>query len=102
MLRGLQEKIDFLFVDGPPGKLQPFSRYPALPVLMPHLSPDAHILVDDGLRDNEAKMIDLWRDLDISFEAERLGFLPHAPFLIELTGGGKQATTVRRFRRTAS
>lgn len=102
VLRDLREKIDFLFVDGPPGKLQPLSRYPALPVLMPHLAPDAHILVDDGLRDNEAKMIDLWRGLDVSFEAERLGFLPHAPFLIELTGRRKQAATVRRLRRTAS
>ena len=99
VLSGLREKIDFLFVDGPPGKLQPFSRYPALPVLLPHLAPDAHILVDDGLRDNETKMIELWRDLDVSFESEQLGFLPHSPFLIELTHREPKAATVRRLRR---
>jgi len=98
-LRGLSEKIDFLFVDGPPGKLQTFSRYPALPVLMPHLAPDALILVDDGLREDEAKIIDLWRELDIGFEAERLGFLPRSPFLIELTAGNARIAELRRLRR---
>ena len=70
-------------------------------MLLPHLAPDAHILVDDGLRDNEAKMIDLWRELDISFEAERLGFLPHSPFLIELTRREPKAAAIRRLRRNA-
>jgi hypothetical protein len=28
LLRGMTEKIDLLFVDGPPGRLQPLSRYP--------------------------------------------------------------------------
>jgi predicted O-methyltransferase YrrM len=97
-LRGLSEKIDFLFVDGPPGKLQPLSRYPALPVLLPHLSPDALILVDDGLRESETKIVELWRDLDVSFEAETLSFLPHSPILIELNAGNANVAELRRLR----
>lgn len=98
-LRGLSEKIDFLFVDGPPGKIQALSRYPALPVLIPHLAPNALILVDDGLREDEARIIDLWRELDVSFEAERLGFLPRAPFLLEMTGNAAQVAEIHRLRR---
>lgn len=84
LLRSLPEKIELLFVDGPPGKLQALSRYPALPVLLPHLSPHAHVLVDDGRREDETQMIELWRELNVRFEAEPLGFLPRAPTLLRL------------------
>jgi predicted O-methyltransferase YrrM len=98
-LRGLNEKIDLLFVDGPPGKLQTFSRYPALPVLIPHLAPNALILVDDGLREDETTIVEMWRELDVSFEAERLGFLPRSPYLIEMTGAEARVAELHRLRR---
>jgi predicted O-methyltransferase YrrM len=84
LLGTMSEKIDLLFVDGPPGKMQSLSRYPALPVLGPYLSPQALIFVDDGGREDELRMIELWRELeDVAFEAETLGFLPRAPVLLK-------------------
>jgi predicted O-methyltransferase YrrM len=97
-LQSLGEKIDFLFVDGPPGKVQSLSRYPALPVLMPHLSPRALVFVDDGAREDETQMVAMWREVDsVAFEREALDFLPHAPVLLTLTGESRVAE-LRRAR----
>jgi len=85
-LRTLTGKIDFLFVDGPPGKMQSLSRYPALPVIAPHLSEQALVFIDDGGREDETRMIALWRELDeLAFTSESLGFLPRAPVLLTTT-----------------
>lgn len=84
LLQTLPQAIDLLFVDGPPGKLQPLSRYPALPVFLPHLSPRAFVLVDDGRREDETRMVELWRDLKAPFDVETLGFLPRAPILLRM------------------
>jgi predicted O-methyltransferase YrrM len=85
ILPSLTDKIDLLFVDGPPGKVQSLSRFPALPILLPHLSPRATIVVDDGAREDEVKMVELWRGMDdVSFEAERIDFLPHAPVILTM------------------
>jgi predicted O-methyltransferase YrrM len=54
--------IDLLVVDGPPGTLCPMSRYPALPVLAPHLAPGAVIVVDDAAREDERAMVRRWLD----------------------------------------
>jgi predicted O-methyltransferase YrrM len=92
LLRTLSERIDLLFVDGPPGKIQALSRYPAVPVLAPHLSSQALILVDDGRRDDEMQMIELWRDVEgVSFDAEMLGFLPRSPILLTLPASHRVA-----------
>ena len=74
LLGALPEKVGLLFVDGPPGRIQPLSRNPALPVL-PHLAPDAVVVVDDGSRDDEIRMVELWRELNIEFEVETLSSL---------------------------
>lgn len=96
IIRSLSEKIDFLFVDGPPGKLQTLSRYPALPVLAPHLSLGALVFVDDGGREDEQQMIELWRELDdVAFESEGLGFLPHAPVLLKMAGSEARVAEFR-------
>jgi predicted O-methyltransferase YrrM len=52
--------IDLLVVDGPPGALQPLSRYPALPLLEQYLSGKASILVDDANRPDEQEMVRRW------------------------------------------
>jgi predicted O-methyltransferase YrrM len=98
LLRTLSEKIDLLFIDGPPGRLQPLSRYPALPALAAHLSPHALVVVDDGQREDETRMIDLWRGLDISFETETLGFLPRSPVLLTVPASQDRFAELRRPR----
>jgi hypothetical protein len=52
--------VDLMIVDGPPGWLQKLARYPALPLLVDHLSPSAMILVDDTDRPDEMNMIEKW------------------------------------------
>jgi predicted O-methyltransferase YrrM len=85
LLRTFSDKIDFLFVDGPPGKVQSLSRYPALPILARHLAPRATVVVDDGAREDEVRMVEMWRELDdVAFESEALDFLPHAPVLLTM------------------
>ena len=85
LLARLKDDIDLLFVDGPQGKKQSLSRYPALPVLAPHLAPQAIVFVDDGGREDETRMIELWRELDdVAFASETLSFLPRAPVLLTM------------------
>jgi predicted O-methyltransferase YrrM len=99
LLRTLADKIDLLFVDGPPGKMQTLSRYPALPVLAPHLSPRAMVFVDDGGRDDEMQMVELWRELeDAPFESEALDFLPHAPVLLTMGRSESRVATLHPAR----
>jgi hypothetical protein len=96
LLRTLNEKVDFLFVDGPPGKIQSLSRYPALPILAPHLAPRAIVFVDDGGRDDELQMIEMWRELkDVAFQSEALDFLPHAPVLITMAPSESRVAELR-------
>jgi predicted O-methyltransferase YrrM len=55
------DAIDMLVIDGPPGFLQPRSRYPALPMLMERLTPGCPVLLDDAARDDERLLVDQWR-----------------------------------------
>ncbi len=64
--------IDLLIVDGPPGVDGELARYPALPLLMDRLSPDAEIIVDDGDRDEERRTVALWLEQFDGITAERL------------------------------
>lgn len=54
------EGIDMVIVDGPPGPMQSLSRYPALPLLFEKLSDDALIIMDDGNREDEKKIVARW------------------------------------------
>ncbi len=54
------ERIDALFVDGPPMTTGRLARYPALPRLRERLAPGASILVDDGDRPDEREMVRRW------------------------------------------
>ena len=53
-------KIDLLIIDGPPGPLQPMSRYPALPLLLPHMSEHCTVILDDAARDEEQEIARRW------------------------------------------
>lgn len=58
----LQEHIDVLLVDGPPGSTASRARYPALPMLREHLAPECWILMHDGDRPDERAIAQSWRD----------------------------------------
>jgi len=55
-------QIDLLIVDGPPQAIDPngLPRYPALPKLLPQLSADAAIFIDDAKRPGETEMVRRW------------------------------------------
>jgi hypothetical protein len=97
LLKSLSESIDLLFIDGPPGKVQALSRYPAFPVLVPHLSHDALIFVEDGGREDEKRMVELWREMEgSSFSTETLDFLPRGPVLLRMRGAERPVARLRR------
>lgn len=56
------QRIDLLIVDGPPGHQSPFARYPAVPMLGKHLSPNVTIIMDDGNRSDERRIARKWAD----------------------------------------
>jgi hypothetical protein len=59
----LPSDIDLLVVDGPFSGVNTYARYPAGPELLPKLSRDAHIFIDDAARPDERGMLDLWQKL---------------------------------------
>lgn len=69
--------IDLLVIDGPPGFLQPLSRYPALPLLHPRLAAAATVYLDDAARPDEQRILALWQaahpDLGCQAPATRRG-----------------------------
>jgi predicted O-methyltransferase YrrM len=63
---------DLVLVDGPPGDTQRLARYPALPVLMPRLSPDAIVVMDDYRRKDEREIASRWLRQFQDFEAREV------------------------------
>jgi len=57
----IPSRIELLFVDGPPATVAPLARYPALPLLRGRLAPGAVVLVDDGDRPDERRMVQRWK-----------------------------------------
>jgi predicted O-methyltransferase YrrM len=53
-------EIDVLVVDGPPGRVAPLARFPALPRLESQLNSGAIILADDASRPAENEMVKRW------------------------------------------
>jgi hypothetical protein len=56
----LTDSIEVLLVDGPPGSSGPRARYPAIPILKPHLATNYSILLDDGDRRDERDIAHTW------------------------------------------
>lgn len=73
-LESLDAPIEVAVIDGPPANNQPDARYPALPLLMSRLSPDAVVVVDDADRPGEREMIRRWIEEYPEFSVQ---FLPH-------------------------
>jgi predicted O-methyltransferase YrrM len=62
--------IDMLIVDGPPGQIRKWARYPALPLLFDRLSNDAVVLLDDTGRQDEHELVEAWSKEFPYFEIE--------------------------------
>lgn len=73
VLAEIPEKVDFLVVDGPPGRLGPQSRYPALPALRDRLSDGAVVFVDDAGRQEERRTIAQWLQDDPALQVRHDG-----------------------------
>jgi len=56
----LSDNIDFLVIDGPPGFIQSWSRFPALPLLEKYMSKQYRILLDDAGREDEIALVAEW------------------------------------------
>lgn len=78
----LPEKIDLLFVDGPPAEVGPMPRYPALPVLFERLTPEAVIVVDDADRRDDHATVERWGKEYSEFTVR---YIPHERGTAELT-----------------
>ena len=55
-------EVGMLVIDGPPGRLQKHSRYPALPLLYDRLSSGGTVYMDDASRPDEREIVSLWQN----------------------------------------
>ena len=58
----LPDKVTLISVDGPPGHIQPLSRYPAVPMLKNCIDSQTIIFLDDGKRKDEIAVADRWEE----------------------------------------
>ena len=78
------KSIDLLIVDGPPVHTQKHARYPALPLLLPYLSKNAVILVDDCVRAEDRESVQRWLRENSDFSAEQY-YLEKGAFVLRRT-----------------
>ncbi len=55
------DKIDLLFVDGPPGGLCRNSRYPAVNVIRKYIREGSVIILHDAKRIDEIEIVEMWK-----------------------------------------
>jgi len=61
LINGLVDQgINMLVIDGPPGFIQNNSRYPALPILFNKLADGCTLFLDDAARDDEQELVESW------------------------------------------
>ncbi|MFU1520092.1 class I SAM-dependent methyltransferase [Vreelandella alkaliphila] len=80
--------IDILIVDGPPGTVCSYSRYPALPAFIDRLSVNAEIWLDDANRQDEKDIFKRWAEL-YAFDVE---YVPLEKGLAKLTRSSRYPT----------
>jgi len=66
------KRARLVFIDGPPGALQPLARYPALRRLAPFLAPDAVVVLDDVARPDEWAITERWLREDPRLTLQRI------------------------------
>lgn len=83
-VKSINGPIDILLVDGPPGNLDSYIRYPAVPLLDREFAEECVIFLDDGYRDDEARIAHRW--------GEYLGVKP----VLETRGNGFWLVEVKK------
>ncbi|MFD2079505.1 Methyltransferase domain-containing protein [Actinopolymorpha cephalotaxi] len=73
--------IGLLFVDGPPGELGRHARFPAFPLLVDKLAPDAVVVLDDLIRPDEQEVLERWLAARPDYHAERVSLEKNAALL---------------------
>ena len=64
------DKVNLLFIDGPPGATCKLARYPAVPQLKNCLVPGATIILDDVHRPDERECVERWtREFPVTLES---------------------------------
>ena len=66
------QRAQLVFVDGPPGTLQPLARYPARRRLAPFLADDAIVVLDDIARPDEWAITERWLREDPRLTLQRI------------------------------
>lgn len=66
------QRARLVFVDGPPGSLQPLARYPARRRLAPFLADDAIVVLDDVARPDEWAITERWLRDDPRLTLQRI------------------------------
>lgn len=59
-VEALPDRLDLIFVDGPPEPLGPAIRWPAGPILLPLLASEGVAVIDDANRAQEQEMVRDW------------------------------------------
>ncbi len=75
-------EIDMLIIDGPPAHTNHLARYPALPLLEQKFSRNCITILDDGQRDDEKEIVDLWKK-KFNLDVEHLGFLEKEAYILK-------------------
>lgn len=57
------ENIDLVLVDGPPGNVCKYSRFPAVPAVIDKLHSASQVWMDDTVRDEETQICKAWAEL---------------------------------------
>ncbi len=66
------QRARLVFIDGPPGSLQPLARYPARRRLAPFLADDAIVVLDDVARPDEWAITERWLRDDPRLTLQRI------------------------------
>jgi predicted O-methyltransferase YrrM len=66
------QRAQLVFIDGPPGSLQPLARYPARRRLAPFLGDDAIVVLDDVARPDEWAITERWLREDPRLTLQRI------------------------------
>lgn len=88
--------IDLLVIDGPHRELQKMARYPAIPLMIDRLSPDAVVVLDDAGRKDERRALQRWAseydDLNVRFLSSQKGtaVLTRSPMPVQSSVHGRR------------
>jgi hypothetical protein len=70
---GSLDAVGLVAVDGPPRKVGPLARYPALPLLTDAFAPEARLLLDDADRPEELATLERWEREEPGLTWTRVG-----------------------------